>query len=129
MITRPPRSTRTDTLFPYTTLFRSEFSHCSYQTRIAFENIAIARHPRIKGLHQISPQSSPKIGQDRIMPGVFRQVVETNRIIDYVIQLFGRPFGGSQPEIFSIAGIRSEEHTSELQSLMRNSYAVFCLKK
>src|SRR3546814_5261318 len=90
-----------------------EFSHCSYQTRIAFENIAIARHPRIKGLHQISPQSSPKIGQDRIMPGVFRQVVETNRIIDYVIQLFGR----------------SEEHTSELQSPMRISYAVFCSKK
>src|SRR3546814_10013828 len=116
-----------------------EFSHCSYQTRIAFENIAIARHPRIKGLHQISPQSSPKIGQDRIMPGVFRQVVETNRIIVYVNQLFGRPFGGSQPEIFSIAGNasrvdnksfrglvtavqrrgRSEENKSELQSLTR----------
>src|SRR3546814_13383407 len=74
MIRRPPRSTRTDTLFPYTTLFRSE-----------------ARFPR---RHRPAPPPGHPI---RIR--------------------CGRPDG------------RSEEHTSELQSLMRISYAVFCLKK
>src|SRR3546814_4282316 len=52
------------------------------------------------------------------MPGVFRQVVETNRIIDYVIQLFGRPFGGSQPEIFSIAGIASRVDNKSFRRLV-----------
>src|SRR3546814_7424595 len=79
MIRRPPRSTRTDTLFPYTTLFRSPRSGRS-PTRT--HGPADGRAPR---------------------PGVPRQAQ-----------------GGR---------IRSEEHTSELQSLMRISYAVFCLKK
>src|SRR3546814_1283470 len=74
MIRRPPRSTRTDTLFPYTTLFRSRNLHF-------FTGLGIAAYAR-------------------------------------------RPLGqGEAPES------RSEEHTSELQSLMRISYAVFCLKK
>src|SRR3546814_3938756 len=71
MIRRPPRSTRTDTLFPYTTLFRSAFA-------------------------------STAGGDGRLVPG--------HGLLQY-------------------GGIRSEEHTSELQSLMRISYAVFCLKK
>src|SRR3546814_5781103 len=85
MIRRPPRSTRTDTLFPYTTLFRS------YP--------AIARRPA-------SP-SRPwqHRGGDRAQPGCDQD---------------GGLAGGPG---------RSEEHTSELQSLMRISYAVFCLKK
>src|SRR3546814_16754749 len=78
MIRRPPRSTRTDTLFPYTTLFRS--SPASAATPI------------------------PMIA---VMPSQVAAAVQ-------------RP---------STAAGRSEEHTSELQSLMRNSYAVFCLKK
>src|SRR3546814_4678215 len=73
MIRRPPRSTRTDTLFPYTTLFRSD-------------------HPLRGG--------EPRVERLRIP----------------------REFRGAQV-------LRSEEHTSELQSLMRISYAVFCLKK
>src|SRR3546814_3346537 len=84
MIRRPPRSTRTDTLFPYTTLFRS--------------------------LH---PSPSPACGRGRrAAPGeglAFRQTT-------------GMP-DTQRPDA------RSEEHTSELQSLMRISYAVFCLKK
>src|SRR3546814_8549465 len=84
MIRRPPRSTRTDTLFPYTTLFRS-----------AFET---ARRTSCTGK---SRSSSPKIWS--------------------VATTLPTP---------AIAGrFRSEEHTSELQSLMRISYAVFCLKK
>src|SRR3546814_3388768 len=70
MIRRPPRSTRTDTLFPYTTLFRSRHRHACFR-------------------HRGSRPAGPPVLQ----------------------------------------GTRSEEHTSELQSLMRISYAVFCLKK
>src|SRR3546814_6451414 len=78
MIRRPPRSTRTDTLFPYTTLFRSK---PIFQLYYALNN----RPLKPTGLPESLPWNMP-------------------------------------PK-------RSEEHTSELQSLMRNSYAVFCLKK
>src|SRR3546814_7004683 len=100
MIRRPPRSTRTDTLFPYTTLFRS-------------------------GLVS--------------NPDVFKQIVQGVPASE-VQTLIGDPLGktsGSQgPEwnynftlLLPRSENRSEEHTSELQSLMRISYAVFCLKK
>src|SRR3546814_13443455 len=83
MIRRPPISTRTDTLFPYTTLFRSSPSYSA------------------------TSSTSPVGDMRNTWPyGTFT----TNRL----------PFASKQ---------RSEEHTSELQSLMRNSYAVFCLKK
>src|SRR3546814_6014172 len=90
MIRRPPRSTRTDTLFPYTTLFRSPPG--MPRTRRASE----------KG------------------PGLL-QATETHTIP----LLPGLDAGRAQEELQK----RSEEHTSELQSLMRISYAVFCLKK
>src|SRR3546814_14458222 len=85
MIRRPPRSTRTDTLFPYTTLFRSESG--------AVVDGVSANHP----------------GQPR----------------DHGPQRHQRQSGRQRDDGFG----RSEEHTSELQSLMRISYAVFCLKK
>src|SRR3546814_10247740 len=92
MIRRPPRSTRTDTLFPYTTLFRSITAYQSYATAdvglIAYET------PSREGL-----------------------VLDEGVILEIV-----RP-GTSDPVP------KSEEHTSELQSLMRISYAVFCLNK
>src|SRR3546814_12900161 len=99
MIRRPPRSTRTDTLFPYTTLFRS-------------------RHHRAVWLQQ------PAVPCVDCLP---RQ----SRGVD--AGYFGRkpdPWdaGAADGGIPVITG-RSEEHTSELQSLMRISYAVFCLKK
>src|SRR3546814_4482373 len=83
MIRRPPRSTRTDTLFPYTTLFRS----------VAAEQPAVRQQRR---------------RADR--------AVVVGRRVPVVADHQHR-------------GARSEEHTSELQSLMRISYAVFCLKK
>src|SRR3546814_4986766 len=87
MIRRPPRSTRTDTLFPYTTLFRS-----------AAED-------------QRRAQSAGKPPRtENQQPG--QQQVQRQEDAGYALNL-----------------IRSEEHTSELQSLMRISYAVFCLKK
>src|SRR3546814_10094315 len=93
MILRPPRSTRTDTLFPYTTLFRSP------PLLVAAERVAATVE---QGVH----------GRRRVGPGdAFWQ--------------FRRYSPGD-----AISRIdRSEEHTSELQSLMRISYAVFCLKK
>src|SRR3546814_1514121 len=90
MIRRPPRSTRTDTLFPYTTRFRSDTGHRDHHFRRAVE--------AGNGVRPIR-QSARISGED--IPG--RR-------------------GGSDTMR------RSEEHTSELQSLMRISYAVFCLK-
>src|SRR3546814_2544618 len=93
MIRRPPRSTRTDTLFPYTTLFRS---------------VDLGRsRPRCFELAQ---------GQQAVLIGRLRKGEGCG---DDVLGMGGRHIGGG----------RSEEHTSELQSLMRISYAVFCLKK
>src|SRR3546814_2851433 len=102
MIRRPPRSTRTDTLFPYTTLFRS---------RLAAAAIGA---PAGK---------TPIVGSLR---SAHRPPCND----------WGRPLLGGKPKAnpwrhirTPCAPARSEEHTSELQSLMRISYAVFCLKK
>src|SRR3546814_2058524 len=89
MIRRPPRSTRTDTLFPYTTLFRSR------------------EIQRLDRVHHISPHAWPA-----------EHGFSQHRAIEQI------PHGQTQHD-----HRRSEEHTSELQSLMRISYAVFCLKK
>src|SRR3546814_6310879 len=89
MIRRPPRSTRTDTLFPYTTLFRSR--------------VDLARAKRLDQI-SLEPETTS-------LP-----TCEASRL----------QFAGAS---FHRVADRSEEHTSELQSLMRISYAVFCLKK
>src|SRR3546814_3088559 len=101
MIRRPPRSTRTDTLFPYTTLFRSDLL---------------------------------------LDPGILERVCRGNRGGDgrsdlgpRIDQCAGPQDGSDRPHRVdrrhNLADHRSEEHTSELQSLMRISYAVFCLQK
>src|SRR3546814_8507274 len=97
-IQRPPRSTRTDTLFPYTTLFRSAFA--------AF--IALAAPTRQPRLDIDAAPAEPGLGEQR------REAA--------------RHLGFSRPRRIE-QHMRSEEHTSELQSLMRISYAVLCLKK
>src|SRR3546814_4967044 len=94
MIRRPPRSTRTDTLFPYTTLFRS--------------------YPRDRGPCGRDHPSAPDRRAGRSLSGAHR------------LPWRDRPVAGVHGRS---AAFRSEEHTSELQSLMRISYAVFCLKK
>src|SRR3546814_1392157 len=98
MIRRPPRSTRTDTLFPYTTLFRSR-----------------------SGL----PCQRPGPLCDWPEPGCGWRLERVVAVPQSDVALEGRP---RRPCIAILLG-RSEEHTSELQSLMRISYAVFCLKK
>src|SRR3546814_2321093 len=96
MIRRPPRSTRTDTLFPYTTLFRSP----DCPTRSLLNGLLMAN----------SSISSSALKERRKSGGP-------------------RPTGEIAGRSQAIQVTRSEEHTSELQSLMRISYAVFCLKK
>src|SRR3546814_10321044 len=91
MVLRPPRSTRTDTLFPYTTLFRSTLS----------------KREGVERASALEPDD-PAI-TDSLAWAYFRL--------------------GDTAKALPLLQERSEEHTSELQSLMRNSYAVFCLKK
>src|SRR3546814_2187841 len=103
MIRPPPRSTRTDTLFPYTTLFRSRCKlftgrfkrklSCHFKRRYRFDHIYDRQHGN----------SQSRKAHTWIFAGTIQRLNREDR--------------------------RSEEHTSELQSLMRISYAVFCLKK
>src|SRR3546814_3968687 len=117
MLRRPPRSTRTDTLFPYTTLFRSRFAaaaavqdQCNSQQ--ASDLIRIATSSRkLAQIRRCVVRSNPNRCCHRKPPSA--RNVES----DF------HPLGNPRRES------RSEEHTSELQSLMRISYAVFCLKK
>src|SRR3546814_6394624 len=109
MIRRPPRSTRTDTLFPYTTLFRSA---CRDRQEIWSRPC------------QQEHQLERRQGYDpRHHRGKRRGKIDTD--VDSLRFLPGRPGRNSHRR----KADRSEEHTSELQSLMRISYAVFCLKK
>src|SRR3546814_1400285 len=112
---RPPRSTRTDTLLPYTTLFRSAASRGT-EPRSATVICWMARQPRS------TPRGSPaRAAEGR--PGSADlpfQAVEQFADAGQVRPL-GRQYGAESP--------RSEEHTSELKPLMRISYAVLCLKK
>src|SRR3546814_9627648 len=110
MIRRPPRSTRTDTLFPYTTLFRSAYSFSIHASK------------------SLTTASSRFIFCSAGVNNLLRTTLACLRV---------RRCAFSPPPVAArsnangqlLKGIRSEEHTSELQSLMRISYAVFCLQK
>src|SRR3546814_6560720 len=112
MIRRPPRYTRTDTLFPYTTLFRSD--------NIAWATHSVANQHKTNFCHLIKRfVEALKLNQSQDKPCI--QSCEVDRSGGFTIM-----------RIIACARLfanRSEEHTSELQSLMRISYAVFCLKK
>src|SRR3546814_6796434 len=117
MIRRPPRSTRTDTLFPYTTLFRqSHFARSS-------ENLRPFPH-----YGRLDPVRSPSLlAWSARGNGI---AVESRH---HYPQIFPEPYSArlcspGSPVSLRWGIHRSEEHTSELQSLMRLSYAVFCLK-
>src|SRR3546814_1816677 len=99
MIRRPPRSTRTDTLFPYTTLFRSWVKSLGADAVVDYK----AEKDLVRALGKAAPNG-----------------------IDVYFDNVG---GDHLDAALAVANERSEEHTSELQSLMRISYAVFCLKK
>src|SRR3546814_10253154 len=110
MIRRPPRSTRTDTLFPYTTRFRSDA-------------------PSLRELEGVGGQAH---GVGRLRSRCPPQTEETTKmrvVVDFDLCESNALCMAAAPEVFEVRDDRSEEHTSELQSLMRISYAVFCLKK
>src|SRR3546814_5717081 len=98
MIRRPPGSTRTDTRFPYTTLFRSR-------------DPALIGRLRLRE-HRVHRPRDLRAGTLLAFPVQAHELVDVDARTDFADEL-----------------ARSEEHTSELQSLMRHSYAVFCLKK
>src|SRR3546814_1758668 len=108
MIRRPPRSTRTDTLFPYTTLFRSLAESADRR---------VARHRPDR--RRIETDERDARAEPRCCGGGLGPGVSTTDHDDIE----------SSATLHDGGAIRSEEHTSELQSLMRISYAVFCLKK
>src|SRR3546814_6821531 len=120
MIRRPPRSTRTDTLFPYTTLFRSPFTtlHHPYYIARAFATLDHLSKGRA-GWNIVTSsfdQEAQSYGRDRLPDKNVRYDM-ADEAVEACIALWNS------------WEVRSEEHTSELQYLMRISYAVFCLKK
>src|SRR3546814_2867891 len=125
MIRRPPRSTRTDTLFPYTTLFRSTYPP---PLEDALEGTAV-NQGSASGDGTGAEQGSASVIGTMGMPGPAATAPSGKPpSFTAVILLILLPLllimTGTVADI-----LRSEEHTSELQSLMRISYAVFCLKK
>src|SRR3546814_4120527 len=106
MIRRPPRSTRTDTLFPYTTLFRSTVGEKKPSDGDR-QRLVVTENPWFSGT-PLPPDSGVGVA---------------------LSQSCHRGTSGAGPGYRVPVARRSEEHTSELQSLMRISYAVFCLKK
>src|SRR3546814_6355945 len=118
MIRRPPRSSRTDTLFPYTTLFRS----CP--GRMACRRASVRRIGRGIGGCPFAPGATGNVATEDVVWMFEGMGVATGIDLDRLLacaRLVAELPGGQVG--------RSEEHTSELQSLMRISYAVFCLKK
>src|SRR3546814_2459928 len=102
MIRRPPRSTRTDTLFPYTTLCRSAVQ-ATGRDAVGLVDGELVGPQRIEAVRRLEVEDA--VGAERPCAGP------------------------NDPDGLGEGLQRSEEHTSELQSLMRISYAVFCLKK
>src|SRR3546814_9695619 len=119
MIRRPPRSTRTDTHFPYTTLFRS--AHLFDERDPAVKKLLsmAIKTARAKGKYVgicgQGPSDHPDLAQWLMDEGIESLSLNPDTVVDTWLKL--------------AKSKRSEEHTSELQSLMRISYAVFCLKK
>src|SRR3546814_9850825 len=121
MIRRPPRSTRTDTLFPYTTLFRSQL------------DAALAAFPDARFDSYRLPERSGDAAMIRVA------IADGDGVRDVFVSPQGEVLAASPRNRASwnwtsastgnCCSARSEEHTSELQSIMRISYAVFCLKK
>src|SRR3546814_10850966 len=137
MIRRPPRSTRTDTLFPYTTLFRSAFPYVN--GGLFSGSLDVPRFSRIARTYLLHIGS---LDWRKINPDIFGSMIQAvaddeergalgmhYTSVPNILKVLSPLFLDDLREHLAEADDRSEEQTSELQSLMRISYAVFCLKK
>src|SRR3546814_4735549 len=145
MLRRPPRSTRTDTLFPYTTLFRFNVGDAQLDGQPDIPGADIVEHlpvivDQVHLVHRQYHVADAKQRNDVAVAPRLRQQAFA-RVDQHHGKVGGGGAGGHVAGVLlmpgaigddelSLVGVeRSEEHTSELQSLMRISYAVFCLKK
>src|SRR3546814_5499214 len=129
MVRRPPISTRTDTLFPYTTLFRSAFGRRD-RFQVGDEILAILRRRHALQRHLAARRVGVGAKREEPVDGLLGpyQIAVAQRLgVVVVVEGPGAPAEHAVQR--RPRPVRSEEHTSELQSLMRISYAVFCLKK
>src|SRR3546814_3803881 len=131
MIRRPPRSTRTDTLFPYTTLFRSVGGSEQRSGAAGEDTVRRVGH---------DVERKGRVGQrvdDPVLEHEARAVMAFLARLEHEHHSAGQTVAGGAEQLrradehrdMRVVPARSEEHTSELQSLMRISYSVFCLKK
>src|SRR3546814_5425977 len=133
MIRRPPRSTRTDTLFPYTTLFRSLDAAAHHYFSRDPEDLTIAQSAMLVGLVKAPSRLAPT-GNLKGARARQKLVVGAMEAAGFITAAEAR---AAKPAVLRVEKVRqlpngtyrSEEHTSALQSLMRSSYAVFCQKK
>src|SRR3546814_1767445 len=133
MIRRPPRSTRTDTLFPYTTLFRSVADHIgspapSHRRRVSIADTRHSNRTHSTRSAGLRPPGRRRWAAAADTPSFLSRsfgIDSCARSTPNAIGIYARV---TVFDSTNIAAYRSEEHPSELQSLMRSSYAVFCLK-
>src|SRR3546814_5860336 len=121
MIRRPPRSTRTDTLFPYTTLFRSQCGIIVESRQLFIAQIIDVRDrgDRLRQRRHFRRRRQARAEHGILEVANFLPANDGDTAPDDENIVFG--------QLHQL--LRSEEHTSDLKSLMRTSYAVFCLKK
>src|SRR3546814_8706241 len=128
---RPPRSTRTDTLFPYPTLFRSveKLFHrqLAARGRLFGQLDEFVAHLRRQGDDGRIQRADPR--RDHRVEHAVRDMLHRQDRCARALQRLTIVAHRGDDAVERLAHLRSEEHTSELQSLMRISYAVFCLKK
>src|SRR3546814_4407377 len=135
MVRRPPKSTRTDTLVPETTLFRSPLRDGSAVTLNSNSEIDVDFDEGIRHVRLLRGEALFDVAKDSIRPFVVE--ADSTRVTAVGTSFTVNRVSGRDVQVLVREGVveladstlRSEEHTSELQSLMRISYAVFCLKK
>src|SRR3546814_9978110 len=137
MIRRPPRSTRTDTLFPYTTLFRSGIDVMAGKVPVAVPIACPVVGGTVRSVDDARARAFPGVRQIVVLDDLVAVVADHTWVAIKGASLLDIVWDEGPNAALGSAEIwgalrrdsRSEEHTSELQSLMRNSYAVFRLKK
>src|SRR3546814_9969750 len=121
MIRRPPVSTRTATLFPYTTLFRSALGLVAVAEHVDVLAVLVGEHGLVVDQHCVELAAALHLHA--------REQARREHAVRVGQHRAGADGAGGRVDLVVDEVHRSEEHTSELQSLMRISYAVFCLKK